>query len=218
MVLKMVNNPQATQDALDILRVGDNFNFYVIFMLVLVLFIYFREIKNKNWRGIAAGMMLYMIHWFVEIINSIIQFFTGHALWTIPQGTAFLILIGLGIELNLMFAIAGLAVSKLLPEDPKEKIFGIPAPLFLGIGNAALASIIEIFLIMTPAFVWVWEWWNAITVFIFVYIPFFVGACYAYYWEPKKQKKIIGSLGLINAVLLIIFAVILPLILGRVVI
>jgi len=214
----MVNNPQATQDALDILRIGDNFNFYVIFLLVLVLYIYFREVKNENWRGIAAGMMLYTIHWFVEIINSLFQFFTGHALWTIPTGTAFLILIGLGIELNLMFSIAGLAVSKLLPDDPKEKILGIPAPLFLGIGNAALASIIEIFLIMTPTFVWVWEWWNALTVFIFVYIPFFVGACYAYYWEPKKQKIVIGILALIDAILIVIFAVILPLILGRVVI
>ena len=43
----MVNNPQATQDALAILRSGENFNFYVIFLLVLVLFLYFSEIKKK---------------------------------------------------------------------------------------------------------------------------------------------------------------------------
>ncbi len=210
--------PDATQKALSILRSGQNFNFYVIFLLVAVLYIYFNEIHNKNWNGIASGLMLYMIHWFVEIINAVIQFFSGYALWTIPTGTAYLILIGLGIELNLMFSIAGLAQSKLLPEDPKEKIFGIPKPLLIGIANAAFASIIEIFLIMTPTFVWVYWWWNAITVFIFVYIPFFVGAAYAYYWEKDKQKKIIGSLALINVILLVIFTVILPLILGRVVI
>lgn len=213
-----LNNPEATDAALSILRNPANFNFYVIFLMVAVLYIYFNEMNKKNWKGIAAGMMLYMIHWFVEIINAVIQFFSGHALWTIPQGTAYLVLIGLGIELNLMFSIAGLATSKLLPEDRNEKVFGIPKMLLIGIGNAALASIIEIFLIMTPTFVWVYEWWNALTVFIFVYIPFFVGAAYAYYWEPKRQKLVIGGIALINVILLIIFAGILPAILGYVII
>jgi hypothetical protein len=45
-----------------------------------------------------------------------------------------------------------------------------------------------------------------------------VGAAYAYYWEPEKQRKIIGALAIINMILVLIFAVILPLILGRVVI
>ena len=97
-------------------------------------------------------------------------------------------------------------------------MFGIPKRLLIGIANAAFASIIEIFLITTPTFVWVYWWWNAITVFIFVYIPFFLGAAYAYYWEQDKQKKVIATLAIINVALIVIFAVILPLILGRVVI
>ncbi len=160
---------------------------------------------KENWKGIAAGMMLYMIHWFVEIINALVQHFSGHALWTIPTGTAYLILIGVGIELSLMFSIAGLAMSRILPEDPKEKMFGIPKKLGIGIGNAALASIIEIFLVMTPIFVWVYPWWNALTVFVFVYIPFFVGAAYAYYWKPKTQKLVIGSLAIVNVAMLVVF-------------
>ncbi|TFF69453.1 MAG: hypothetical protein EU516_00635 [Promethearchaeota archaeon] len=205
-----LNNPQATADALSILRSGENFNLYVIFMIVAVLYIYFSEGKKKNWAGIAAGLSLYMIHWFVEVINAIIQHVSGHALWTVPAGTAYLIFVGVGIELSLMFSIAGLAVSKLLPEDPKELMFsigrfGVPKPLAIGIGNAALASIIEIFLIYTQSFVWVWEWWNAFTVFIFVYIPFFVVACYAYYWKPKKQRNVIGVMALVNVVLILIF-------------
>jgi hypothetical protein len=188
-----LHNPQATQDALDILRSGDLFSLNIIFMLVVVLYIYFNEFKHKNWGAIAAGLSLYTIHWFVEIINSVVQSISGHALWTVPTGTSYLILIGLGIELNLMFAIAGIAQSKLLPDDPKEKMFsigrfGVPKPLAIGIGNAAVASIIEIFLIFTRSFVWVWEWWNAITVFIFVYIPFFVVSAYSYYWEKKNSE------------------------------
>lgn len=200
-----LNKPEATEQALNILRSGDNFQWYIIFLLVLVLFIYFNEVEKKNWRGIAAGLMLYMIHWFVEIINALIQTSLGHALWTVPTGTAFLILIGVGIELSLMFSIAGLAMSKLLPEDSAEKIGPLPKKLVIGIGNAGLASFIEIFLVMTPTFVWVWPWWNALTVFILVYIPFFVGAAYAYYWDRKKQKIVIGGLAVINIVMLIIF-------------
>jgi hypothetical protein len=200
-----MNKPEATEQALEILRSGENFQWYVIFLLVLVLFIYFSEMEKENWNGIAAGMMLYMIHWFVEIINGLVQYFLGHALWTVPTGTAYLLLIGVGIELSLMFSIAGLAMSKILPKDPGEKIGLVPKKLIIGIGNAALASIIEIFLIMTPVFVWVWPWWNALTVFVVVYIPFFVGAAYAYYWDRRKQKLIIGGLAILNVVLLLIF-------------
>ena len=84
-----LNHPERTNMALDILRDGSNFQWYVITLLVIVLYIYFSEVSKKNRKGIAAGMMLYSIHWFVEIINAYIQFFTGHALWTVPQGTAF---------------------------------------------------------------------------------------------------------------------------------
>jgi hypothetical protein len=206
----LLHNPQATQDALNILRRGDLFDLSVIFMLVVVLYIYFSEVKNKNWGAITAGLSLYTIHWFVEIINSLVQTFSGHALWTVPAGTSFLILIGLGIELNLMFAIAGIAQSKLLPDNPKEIMFSIgritvPKPLAIAIGNALIASIIEIFLTYTRTFVWVWEWWNAITVFIFVYIPFFVVSAYSYYWKPKTQKSFLISMGIIDVTLLIVF-------------
>ena len=204
------NNPQATQQALDILRSGDYFDLGVIFMLVVVLYIYFNEYNKKNYNAIVAGLTLYVIHWFVEIINGVVQSVLGDALWTVPAGTSYLILIGLGIELNLMFSIAGIAQSKLLPEDPKEPMFkvgrySIPKPLAIGIGNALVASIIEIFLTFTRTFVWVWWWWNAITVFIFVYIPFFVVSAYSYYWKPKRQRNFLIIAAIIDLGLGIIF-------------
>ncbi|HPK44290.1 MAG TPA: hypothetical protein PLV62_04850, partial [Spirochaetota bacterium] len=99
-----LHNPEATQQALAILRSGDPFQWYVITLLALVVYVYFTEIQNKNWQGIAAGLSLYMVHWFVEIINALIQHFSGHALWTVPTGTAFLLLIGVGVELSFMFS------------------------------------------------------------------------------------------------------------------
>ena len=201
-----MNNPEVTQQALSILRSGDFFQWYVITLLALVIYVYTNEISKKNWKGIAAGLALYTVHWFYEIINALIQHFSGHALWTVPAGTAFLLLIGVGIELSFMFAIAGLVLSKLLPADPKLKIMGIPNRLVFALGNAAIFSIIEIFLVKTPAFAWVYPWWGALPVFITVYIPFFLAAFYCYDWTPKKQVAFIGTFFAIDAVALILFA------------
>jgi hypothetical protein len=201
-----MNNPQATQDALNILRSGDPFQWYVITLLAVVVYIYASEIKQKNWKGIAAGLALYSVHWCYEILNALIQHFSGHALWTVPTGTAFLLLVGVGIELSFMFSIAGLALSKLLPEDPKLKILGVPNRLLFAIGNAAFFAIVEIFLAQTPTFVWVYPWWGALLVFITVYIPFFLAAFYVHDWRPRAQRIFIGAFFAVDALLLIVCA------------
>ncbi len=200
-----LNNPEATQQALNILRSGDQFQWYVIPLLVMVIYIYANEYEKGNHRVIAGGLALYMVHWFVEIINALIQHFSGHALWTVPSGTAFEIMVGVGIEISLMFSIAGLAACKMMPKDPTQKIFGLNNRLVFSIGNAALASILEIFLVQTPAFVWVYGWWGAFPVFVTVYIPFFAAACYGHDWQPRTQILFIGSLFSINALALIVF-------------
>jgi len=201
-----MNNPQATDMALSILRNGDPFQWYVITLLALTVYVYINEISKRNWKGIAAGLSLYMVHWFVEIVNALIQYFSGHALWTVPTGTAFLILVGVGVEISFMFSIAGLIFSKLLPEDPSMKLLGINNRLLFAVGNAAFFSIFEIFLVKTPTFVWVYPWWGAFPVFITVYIPFFAAAFYAYDWKPRTQVLFISSLFAFNALSLVVFA------------
>jgi hypothetical protein len=199
-----------TQWALLHLRAGDDFHWYVIFMFVVVLYIYFSEVKNKNFKAIVAGLALYTIHWFVEIINAVIQHFSGNALWTVSYGSSFVLLVGVGIELSLMFSIAGVAQSKLLPDDKKTKMFGfIPTPLAIGLGNALIASLLEIFLSWTSSFYWHYNWWNSITVFFMVYIPFFVVSAYSYYWKKKTQILFLVIGAVINITMLIVFVPIL---------
>ena len=200
-----MDNPEATQMALSILRTGDNFQWYAITFLALVVYIYLNEISKGNWKGIAAGLALYSVHWFYEILNALIQHFSGHALWTVPTGTAFLILVGVGIELSFMFSISGLVMSKLLPADPKLKLLGINNRLLFAIGNAAFFSLVEIFLEKTPAFVWVYPWWGAFPVFITVYIPFFLAAFYCYDWKPKTQITFIGTMAAIDGLMMVVF-------------
>ncbi len=55
-----MNNPEATAQALDILRSGDAFQWYVIPMLALVMYVYANEYAQRNWKPIAAGLGLSM--------------------------------------------------------------------------------------------------------------------------------------------------------------
>jgi len=201
-----LHNPEVTRAALAILRSGDLFQWYVVTLLALVVYVYANEISKRNWKPVAAGLALYMVHWFVEIVNALIQHFSGHALWTVPGGTAFLILVGVGVEISLMFAVAGLALSKLLPQDPQKKILGVNNRLFFAVTNAAIFAIAEILLVKTPVFVWVYPWWGATPVFIAVYIPFFLVSFYCHDWRPRVQRIVLGSMALVNAAMLIVFA------------
>lgn len=201
-----MNQPELTQQALSILRNGANFQWYVIPLLAGVLYMYANEYTKKNFKVIAAGLALYGVHWFYEILNALIQHFSGHALWTVPTGTAFLLLIGVGVELSLMFAVAGLIMAKFLPADPKMKILGINNRVFFAVANAAFFSIFEIFLAKTPAFHWVYPWWGALPVFITVYIPFFLAAFFCHDWKPQTQKKFLAWVWGVDVAVLVVFA------------
>jgi len=170
-----------------------------------VVYVYTSELKQKNYRGIAAGLALYMVHWFYEIMNAVICAASGYALWTVSaSSTSFILLIGVSWELSMMFSVAGIATHKLLPEDPKKKIFGMNNRLLFAIGNAALFSIIEIFLASTPAFIWVYPWWGALPVFITTYIPFFLATFLVSDARPKTRAIFIGGLAAVNGALLCI--------------
>ena len=183
-------------------RNPSNFNWSFIAIFAFVVMIYVDEIHKKNYKAIAAALMLYSVHWLYEIANAVICYFTGYALWTVsPESTSFILLIGVSWELSMMFAVAGFT-SKLLPADKNMKILGINNRIVFAIGSALLFSLVEIFLAWTPAFIWVYPWWGAIPVFITTYIPFFLASYLIYDKEPKVQKKWIISLACVNIVLL----------------
>ncbi len=185
-----------------------NFNWTFIAILAFVVMIYVDEIHKKNYKAIAAALMLYSVHWLYEIANAVICYFTGYALWTVsPESTSYILLIGVSWELSMMFAVAGFT-SKLLPANKDMKILGINNRIVFAIGSALFFSLVEVFLASTPAFIWVYKWWGAIPVFITTYIPFFLASYLIYDKEPKTQKKWIISLAGLNIVLL---AVLIPL-------
>jgi len=189
-------------------RDPSNFNWSFIAIFAFVVMIYVDEIHKKNYKAIAAALMLYSVHWLYEIANAVICHFAGYALWTVsPESTSFILLIGVSWELSMMFAVAGFT-SKLLPADKNMKILGMNNRIAFAIGSAFFFSLVEIFLAWTPAFIWVFPWWGALPVFLTTYIPFFLASYLIYDKEPATQKKWIISLASVNIILL---AVLIPL-------
>lgn len=189
----------------------ENFNWTFIFILAVVFYIYWTEIKAKNWKAIIAGVSLYSVHWFYEIMNAIIGHATGYPLWAVSnESTSFVLLVGVSWELSMMFSVAGIIAFKMLPENRDKRLLargkfkGFSIKLISALGMALLFSVIEIFLAATPAFIWVYKWWGAIPVFITTYIPFFLASNYVPDMKPKTQKIFLGTLISINILLLAI--------------
>lgn len=186
-------------------RNTSNFNWSFIFIFTIVVYIYFTEFKNKNYKGLAAALALYGVHWLYEITNSIIQSGSGFALWTVsPGSTSLILLVGVSWELSMMFAVAGLIMSKLLPEDKDMKILGMNNRIFFAIVNAAFFSIFEVFLAGTPAFIWTYAWWGSIPVFITTYIPFFLAAFLIYDAKAKTQRNFLLTVWGLVVLLLVV--------------
>lgn len=199
---------KALADAV-LVRDPGNFDWTFIALLSFVFYVYWTEIKNKNYKAVIAGFALYSVHWFYEIMNAVIRYITGYALWTVSnESTSFVLLIGVSWELSMMFSIAGIISFKMLPNDrttrylASDKRKGISCKLVGALGMALLFSVVEIFLAWTPAFIWVYPWWGAIPVFVTTYIPFFLASNYLPDASPKVQKIFLGVLISVNIILL----------------
>ena len=115
------------QQALAILRDASQFKWYVIPLLAVVFYIYTVEVEKKNWSLVLAGLAFWGMDWFNEIWNALVFHFTDYApVWGAPGNTAFLILIGLNIEITFMFAVSGIIWTKMLPADRKDQDPGHP--------------------------------------------------------------------------------------------
>ena len=197
------DNSDAAKQAVNSIIPRDlsNFNWTFIALLAVVFYIYWTEVRNKNWKAIVAGFSLYGVHWLYEIANAVIAKIFGYPLWAVSnESTSFVLLIGVSWELSMMFSIAGIIAYKMLPEDHSTRYFargnfkGIPSKFTTMLSMSLLYAVFEIFLAATPAFIWVYPWWGAIPVFITTYVPFFIAAIYVPDSSPKFQKIFLASI------------------------
>jgi hypothetical protein len=192
---------QAASEALNILRDGSLFQWYVITLFALTVYVYAVEVERRNWSLVFAGLAFWGMDWFNEIWNGLVFHFTQYApVWGAPGKTAFLILIGLNIEICFMFAIAGIAFSKMLPTDKRLKILGLPNRLFFAIINSILCVFVEIVLNLVGALTWDYSWWRAKApwlVFLIGYLPFFLVSFWVFDMDNLRRK--ITTVGVIYA-------------------
>src|SRR5512140_1594393 len=136
---------ESAQQALSILRQGgQTFQWYVIPLLAFVFYAYTVEVEKRNWNLVLAGLAFWGMDWFNEIWNGLVFHFTGYApVWGAPGKTAYLILIGLNIEICFMFAIAGITFSKMLLADKNMKIGGVRNRLLVAIAGSAFCVFVE---------------------------------------------------------------------------
>ena len=204
----------SAKQALSILRDGSQFQWYVIPLFAFVVYVYASEVERKNWNLIFAGLAYWGMDWFNEIVNGLVFHFTQYApIWGAPGKTAYLILIGLNIEICFMFAIAGITFSKMLPGDKKLRIFGIPNRLFIAVGGSIFCVFVEVLLNQVGALTWDYSWWNLKApwlIVIFGYLTFFLVSFWVFDMESMKKKiATVGVIFSVDIIALLLFGVML---------
>jgi len=205
---------ESAQQALSILRDGSQFQWYVIPIFVLVVYVYAVEVERKNWNLVFCGLALWGMDWFNEIWNALVFHFTNFApVWGAPAKTAYLILIGLNIEITFMFFVLGIVFAKMLPPDKNVKVLGIPNRLFFMVFDAVICVFIEVLLNKIGALTWDYPWWSARApwlIFLIGYFTFFVVAFLVYDMKTVRNKVItVGSIFAVDVAALIMFGCVL---------
>jgi len=183
---------EASEQALRILRDESLFQWYLIPLFALVVYVYAVEVERRNWSVVFAGLAFYGMDLFNEIWNGLVLHFTDRsAVWTTPGDTAYLIFVGLTIEISFMFAVAGVTFTKMLPKDKTLRIVGIPNRWLFAAVNAAFCVFVEVLLNRADVLVWEYPWWNFPNVgliFLLGYLPFMAVSFWVYDMEKIRSK------------------------------
>lgn len=181
-----------SRQALSILRDPSQFKWYIIPIFAIIVYIYSKEMSNKNWSAVFAGLAFWGMDWFNEIWNGLVFHFTGYApVWGAPGKTAFLLLIGLNIEITFMFSIAGIGFALNLPKDKTLKILGIPNRLFIACAGSIFCVIVECLLNAAGVLTWEYSWWTVkmpYLIFLIGYLPFFLVSFWVFDMDSIKKK------------------------------
>jgi hypothetical protein len=202
---------EAAREAQQILRDGSTFEWSTVTLLGLVVYVYAVEVERRRWDIILAGLGFWFMDWFNELVNSAIFHISDRApLWTVTGDTSYLILIGLNIEISLLFLVSGVAFVKTLPPERSMRILGVPNRWLLVFAFALFCVIVELFLESTGYFTWEYWWWNTPfipLIVVFGYMTFFAIAAWIYDMgdDRRRQLRVVGGLAALDVVLAVAF-------------
>jgi hypothetical protein len=199
------------REAQHMLRAPNQFYWSTVTLLGLVIYVYVVEIERANWDAVLAGLAFWLMDWVNEIINALVLHFDGHApIWTVTGHSSFVILIGLNIEISLLFAFAGVVFAKLLPRDRTMKIMGLPNRWALAIGFSLLSVGVELLLHADGVFHWAYWWWNVTTFPVIVvlgYLTFYVVSFWVHDMSSRKrQLQVVGTLAALDLAAGLVFS------------
>ncbi|HPQ67541.1 MAG TPA: hypothetical protein PKW95_00340 [bacterium] len=201
----------ASQQALAVLRSTDNFQWYVVPLLALVMYAYINEAEKKNWNAVLCGLLLWISEFTWEIFNALILHFTRYAgMWITPGKSAYVILAGLNVEIWFMFALAGMVVAKSLPKDRAKKILGLPNRVLVPLLWGAICTFIEVLLNQVGVLVWDFWWWrwpHVYLLYIGYTLPFFLMTWAHDYLSTRSKTIILLSWVAFNIVLWLVLVV-----------
>jgi hypothetical protein len=196
--------PDFVREAERMLRDGATFDWSTVALLGLAVYVYAVEIERRRFEIVLAGLAFWLMDWFNELANSAIYHASGEApLWTVTGDTSYLILIGLTIEISLLFVVAGVAFVKQLPADPHARILGLPNRLVLVFAFSCFCVLIEVLLHAIDVFHWHYWWWNVPFVpliVVFGYMTFFGIAAWVYDMgaDRRRQLRVVGTLAAVD--------------------
>ena len=197
----------AAREALDILRDGSTFQWSTVTLLGLVVYVYAVEVERRRWDILLAGLGFWFMDWFNELANSAIFHISDRApLWAVTGDTSYLILIGLNVEISMLFLVSGIAFVKTLPPDRGLRILRVPNRWLLVFAFSCFCVLVEVFLESTGYFTWEYWWWNTPFVpliVVFGYMTFFAIAAWIYDMgdDRRRQLRVVGTLAAVDVVL-----------------
>lgn len=189
---------EATLQALDGLRDLSTVKWYAVTLLLIVMYIYAKEIKRAretgDWNAVFSALAIFGVDFFNETWNGWVMYLTGYsAFWTVPGDTALRTMVGWNLEIMFMFSLVGFVFYYSLSESGKEKILGIPEKWFYAVVLAATAVFVECMLNLGGHLVWVYPFWKLSfggvwLIFLIGYFHFFCAAIWVITRSTMKAK------------------------------
>lgn len=194
---------EATRQALEGLRDLTTLQWYIIPLLVIVIYIYNKEMAKArdtgNWNPVFAALTVLGLDFFNETWNGWVAALSGYsAFWTVPGPTALRVFVGWNIEIIFMFSLLGFAYYYFMSENRDKKILGLKEKWFFAILSTLLAVFVECILNLGGHLVWVYPWWNLSLggiwlILLLGYFIFFAGAAIVIDLKSNRQKIIFVS-------------------------
>ncbi len=192
-------------------RTPGHFQWPVITLLLLVLHAYVEQARAGRWSVVLGGITFWLMDWVNEIVNGLLFHFSSFApAWSTAGSSAYTVLIGLNVEISLMFAVMGLLALRMLPDDARQRWLGLPNRLVLAATASVACVLVELWLHHVGALQWAWADWNADhpwLIWLLGYLPFFVAAYAVHDLNcRRRQVSIVAALATAVALALYVFA------------